>query len=234
MIKLWPAIDLINATSVRLTEGKYDSEVKMARSAEESVLFYNQYQCVDRIHIVDLIGAKNQVSIESDYINQLRSLTDKPMEVGGGIRDRNTINTYFNNGIDYCIIGTKGIEDLAWLSHMTQAFPNRLYLSIDAYRRQVKINGWEEDAGLDIFDLLQQVESLPLGGIIYTDISKDGKLEGPNFEITQQLVQATQKPIIASGGIRHQQDLAQLESIGVHAAIVGKAAHNATFWEGLS
>ena len=156
------------------------------------------------------------------------------MEVGGGIRDRNTIDTYFNNGIDYCIIGTKGIEDLAWLSHMTQAFPNRLYLSIDAYRRQVKINGWEEDAGLDIFDLLQQVEALPLSGIIYTDISKDGKLEGPNFEITQQLVQATQKSIIASGGIRHQQDLAQLESIGVHAAIVGKAAHNATFWEGLS
>ncbi|PHK48951.1 1-(5-phosphoribosyl)-5-((5-phosphoribosylamino)methylideneamino)imidazole-4-carboxamide isomerase [Staphylococcus edaphicus] len=234
MIKLWPAIDLINATSVRLTEGKYDSEVRMSRSAEESVTFYNQYQCVDRIHIVDLLGAKNKVSIESNYINHLRTLTDKHMEVGGGIRDKQTIEAYFDRGIEYCIIGTKGIEDLEWLTRVTKAFPNRLYLSIDAYHRHVKINGWEQDAGLDIFDLLRRVEQLPLGGIIYTDISKDGKLEGPNFEITQQLVESTQKSIIASGGIRHQQDLAQLESIGVTAAIVGKAAHNPTFWEGLS
>lgn len=234
MIKLWPAIDLINSTSVRLTEGKYDSEERMTRTAEESIQFYNQFQCVDRIHIVDLIGAKNQSSIEQDYIKTLRNLTDKPIEVGGGIRNETTIQQYFDDNIDFCIIGTKGIQDLSWLADMAEKYPNRLYLSVDAYRREVKINGWEQDAQLDLFDLVEQINSLPLGGIIYTDISKDGKLSGPNFEITGQLVASTDKHVVASGGIRHQQDLVQLESLGVHAAIVGKAAHNPTFWEGLS
>ncbi|MGC8146831.1 1-(5-phosphoribosyl)-5-((5-phosphoribosylamino)methylideneamino)imidazole-4-carboxamide isomerase [Staphylococcus sp. IPLA37010] len=234
MIKLWPAIDLINATSVRLTEGKYDSEEKMPRSAEESIKFYNQFKCVDRIHIVDLIGAKQQSSIERNYIKELRQLTDKPMEVGGGIRSIDTIEAYFNDGIDYCIVGTKGIQDLAWLEQMANQYPNRIYISVDAYRRDVKINGWEQDAQLDLFDLVNEIERFPLGGIIYTDISKDGRLEGPNFEITGQLVAASDKQIIASGGIRNQQDLTQLESLGVYAAIVGKAAHNADFWEGLS
>ncbi|MCE5046824.1 1-(5-phosphoribosyl)-5-((5-phosphoribosylamino)methylideneamino)imidazole-4-carboxamide isomerase [Staphylococcus equorum] len=234
MIKLWPAIDLINATSVRLTEGKYDSEEKMPRSAEESIKFYNQFKCVDRIHIVDLIGAKQQSSIERNYIKELRQLTDKSMEVGGGIRSIDTIEAYFNDGIDYCIVGTKGIQDLAWLEQMANQYPNRIYISVDAYRRDVKINGWEQDAQLDLFDLVNEIERFPLGGIIYTDISKDGRLEGPNFEITGQLVAASNKQIIASGGIRNQQDLTQLESLGVYAAIVGKAAHNADFWEGLS
>lgn len=234
MIKLWPAIDLINATSVRLTEGKYDSEEKMPRSAEESIKFYNQFKCVDRIHIVDLIGAKQQSSIERNYIKELRQLTDKSMEVGGGIRSIDTIGAYFNDGIDYCIVGTKGIQDLAWLEQMANQYPNRIYISVDAYRRDVKINGWEQDAQLDLFDLVNEIERFPLGGIIYTDISKDGRLEGPNFEITGQLVAASDKQIIASGGIRNQQDLTQLESLGVYAAIVGKAAHNADFWEGLS
>ncbi|PTE44336.1 1-(5-phosphoribosyl)-5-((5-phosphoribosylamino)methylideneamino)imidazole-4-carboxamide isomerase [Staphylococcus equorum] len=234
MIKLWPAIDLINATSVRLTEGKYDSEEKMPRSAEESIKFYNQFKCVDRIHIVDLIGAKQQSSIERNYIKELRQLTDKSMEVGGGIRSIDTIEAYFNDGIDYCIVGTKGIQDLAWLEQMANQYPNRIYISVDAYRRDVKINGWEQDAQLDLFELVNAIERFPLGGIIYTDISKDGRLEGPNFEITGQLVAASDKQIIASGGIRNQQDLTQLESLGVYAAIVGKAAHNADFWEGLS
>ncbi|MGN4239638.1 1-(5-phosphoribosyl)-5-((5-phosphoribosylamino)methylideneamino)imidazole-4-carboxamide isomerase [Staphylococcus equorum] len=234
MIKLWPAIDLINATSVRLTEGKYDSEEKMPRSAEESIKFYNQFKCVDRIHIVDLIGAKQQSSIERNYIKELRQLTDKSMEVGGGIRSIDTIEAYFNDGIDYCIVGTKGIQDLAWLEQMANQYPNRIYISVDAYRRDVKINGWEQDAQLNLFDLVNEIERFPLGGIIYTDISKDGRLEGPNFEITGQLVAASDKQIIASGGIRNQQDLTQLESLGVYAAIVGKAAHNADFWEGLS
>lgn len=114
------------------------------------------------------------------------------MEVGGGIRSHETIDAYLDDGIDYCIIGTKGIQDMDWLTEMAHEYPNQLYLSVDAYHREVKINGWEQDAQLDLFDLVKQIESLPLGGIIYTDISKDGRLSGPNFEITAQLVKATQ------------------------------------------
>src|SRR5699024_10451528 len=139
----WPAIDLINATSVRMTEGKYDSEEKMTRSAEDSVVYYNKFKCVERIHIVDLIGAKQQTSIEKDYIKQLRNMTIKAMKDGGGIRRLQTINAYVDDGIDYCIIGTKGIQEIEWLAKMSHQFPYKLYLSVEAYQREIKINGWE-------------------------------------------------------------------------------------------
>lgn len=107
-------------------------------------------------------------------------------------------------------------------------------MSIDAYKQDIKINGWLEYTQLNLFDVVKQVNHLPLGDIIYTDISKDGKLAGPNFELTRQLVQQTELSIIASGGIRNQEDLNQFEKLGVYAAIIGKAAHNPSFWEGLS
>ncbi|MBO1199036.1 1-(5-phosphoribosyl)-5-((5-phosphoribosylamino)methylideneamino)imidazole-4-carboxamide isomerase [Staphylococcus simiae] len=233
MIQIWPAIDLINSTSVRLTEGKYASEEKMTRSAEESIQFYNKFQCVRRIHIVDLIGAKEQKACEFTYINKLRQLTNKDIEVGGGIRTKQQIMDYLAAGINYCIVGTKAIKDIEWLTDMSHLFPERLYVSIDAYGTNIKINGWEEDTALDLFDYVSQINHLPLGGIIYTDIAKDGKMAGPNFELTGKLVQATSLPVIASGGIRHQQDIKQLAQLNVHAAIVGKAAHQPSFWEGL-
>ncbi|MDI9230685.1 1-(5-phosphoribosyl)-5-((5-phosphoribosylamino)methylideneamino)imidazole-4-carboxamide isomerase [Staphylococcus caprae] len=234
MIELWPAIDLINSTSVRLTEGKYESEEKMERSVEDSIEFYSQFESVKRIHIVDLIGAKAKEARELDYIKTLRGRTHKPIEVGGGIRTISTIEDYFNAGIDYCIVGTKGIQHPQWLSEIANHFPGKIYLSVDAYQEDIKINGWEEDAQLNLFEFVSQIERLPLGGIIYTDISKDGKLSGPNFEITGRLAEFTNLPIIASGGIRHQHDLKRLEQLNVHAAIIGKAAHHASFWEGLS
>src|SRR5699024_3238939 len=117
---------------------------------------------------------------------------------------------------------------------MSHQYPYKLYLSVDAYQREIKINGWEQDAHLDLFDLVQQIESLPLGGIIYTDISKDGRMAGPNFEITAQLVYATKKPAIASGCIRHQHVVEQLEKYGVNGSIVRNAAHNLAFSEVLS
>ncbi|HHA6896338.1 TPA: 1-(5-phosphoribosyl)-5-((5-phosphoribosylamino)methylideneamino)imidazole-4-carboxamide isomerase [Staphylococcus aureus] len=226
-------MDLIGSTSVRLTEGKYDSEEKMSRSAEESIAYYSQFECVNRIHIVDLIGAKAQHAREFDYIKSLRRLTTKDIEVGGGIRTKSQIMDYFAAGINYCIVGTKGIQDTDWLKEMAHTFPGRIYLSVDAYGEDIKVNGWEEDTELNLFSFVRRLSDIPLGGIIYTDIAKDGKMSGPNFELTGQLVKATTIPVIASGGIRHQQDIQRLASLNVHAAIIGKAAHQASFWEGL-
>ncbi|EOE4894203.1 1-(5-phosphoribosyl)-5-((5-phosphoribosylamino)methylideneamino)imidazole-4-carboxamide isomerase [Staphylococcus pseudintermedius] len=234
MIKIWPAIDLIEGKSVRLTEGDYSTSEAMTRSAEDSIQFYNQFESVDRIHIIDLIGAKAQRAIEMNYIQQLIQASDKPIEVGGGIRDEATLRRYFDSGVDYCIVGTQAITNTAWLAEMSQLFPGKIYVSVDAYCTAIKINGWTEDAALDLFDYVAQIETFPLGGVIYTDISKDGKLAGPNFEITAQLAQATSLPVVASGGIRDRQDLERLEASGVTAAIVGKAANQSTFWEGLS
>ncbi|WP_323704354.1 1-(5-phosphoribosyl)-5-((5-phosphoribosylamino)methylideneamino)imidazole-4-carboxamide isomerase [Mammaliicoccus sp. Dog046] len=234
MIEIWPAIDLIDSTSVRLTEGKYDSQESMPRTAEEAISFYSQYKQVSRIHVIDLIGAKNQQPTESDYIEQLVGLTELPIEVGGGIRTTDTIQSYFDKGISYIIVGTKGIQDLTWLTEVSRQFPNKIYLSVDAYVEEIKLNGWIDDAGLNLFDFVKKIDHLPLGGIIYTDISKDGKMEGPNFELTGKLVQSTRLPVVASGGIRNTDDIEQLNQLNVHAAIVGKAANTDAFWEGLS
>ncbi|KIX90951.1 1-(5-phosphoribosyl)-5-[(5-phosphoribosylamino)methylideneamino] imidazole-4-carboxamide isomerase [Staphylococcus microti] len=233
MLKLWPAIDLIEGQSVRLTEGDYNTSEAMTRSAEDSIQFYQQFDCVDRIHIIDLIGAKSQRAIEMDYIQNLIDKSTKPIEVGGGIRDVETIRAYLSRGVDYCIVGTKAIQDTAWLTEMATLFPGKLYVSVDAYDTDIKINGWLEDAQLNLFDYVSTIEHLPIGGIIYTDISKDGKLQGPNFERTAQLAEHTRLPVIASGGIRNQDDLQRLEATGVAAAIVGKAANQPEFWEGL-
>ena len=105
----------------------------MEKSVEDSIRFYSQFKCVKRIHIVDLIGAKAKEVKEFDYIRSLRKLTTKPIEVGGGIRSKQTIENYIHSGIDYCIVGTKGIQDIEWLTHMTHQFPNKLYLSVDAF-----------------------------------------------------------------------------------------------------
>lgn len=234
MIEIWPAIDLIDSTSVRLTEGKYETQEEMPRTAEEAIQYYTQFKQVSRIHVIDLIGAKNQNPTESDYIEQLVKLTDLPIEVGGGIRTTETIESYFNKGIDYIIIGTKGIQDIDWLEQITNLYPNKIYLSVDAYVEEIKLNGWIDDANINLFDFIKKISHLKLGGIIYTDISKDGKMSGPNFDVTGRLVQTTPIPIIASGGIRNKTDIDQLDCLNVHAAIVGKAANTDAFWEDIS
>ncbi|WP_105993726.1 1-(5-phosphoribosyl)-5-((5-phosphoribosylamino)methylideneamino)imidazole-4-carboxamide isomerase [Staphylococcus simulans] len=234
MIEVWPAIDLIDSTSVRLTEGDYDTKEAMARTAEEAIAFYSKYTCVKRIHVIDLIAAKTKQPVEADYIEQLVGLTELPIEVGGGIRSIETIEDYFNKGVAYTIVGTKGIQDKEWLKAAAQQFPGRIYLSVDAFVDEIKVNGWLENTGLNLFDFVKEIEDAPLGGLIYTDISKDGKLEGPNFELTKRLAQSTSLPVVASGGIRSAEDLKRLEADGVHAAIVGKAANTASFWEGLN
>lgn len=234
MIEIWPAIDLIDNQSVRLTEGDYNTSEKMGRTPQEAVAFYNQFDQVKRIHIVDLIGAKNKQPVESEFITQLVQLAERPVEIGGGIRSEETIAFYLNNGIDYVIVGTRGLTDVPWLREMTAKYPAKIYLGLDAKHDQVAVNGWLEKTDKTIFDVVDEVRDLALGGIIYTDISKDGKMSGPNFELTQKLAAYSPHPIIASGGIRSRADLERLEAAGVHAAIVGKAANTDAFWEDIN
>ncbi|MCC5889222.1 MAG: 1-(5-phosphoribosyl)-5-((5-phosphoribosylamino)methylideneamino)imidazole-4-carboxamide isomerase [Alkalibacterium sp.] len=233
MIELWPAIDLINNQSVRLTEGDYATEEKMARSPHEAIAFYNNFKSVKRIHIVDLMGALKQTPAEKEFIKELIQLSDSPVEIGGGIRSRESIEYYLESGAEFVIVGTRGLKDLKWLTEMTSLFPGKIYLGLDAKKDQVAVNGWTEDVNRSIFEVAEETAHLSLGGIIYTDISKDGKMEGPNFQLTQELVSATPHPVTASGGIRSLKDMQKLEEAGVKAAIVGKAANTDAFWEGI-
>lgn len=231
MIELWPAIDLIGGQSVRLTEGDYDTSLPMTRTPSEAIAYYETFSAVKRIHLVDLIGAREKKPQETGLIAQLIRQSRLPVEIGGGIRSREIIDEYFELGAGYLVIGTRGLLEPDWLAEMARAYPGRLYLGLDAKGTVVAINGWKETILASVFDVVRQVEKLPLGGVIYTDIRKDGRMAGPSFELTGQLAAQSRLPVIASGGIRHKADIDRLEALGAFAAIVGKAANTEAFWE---
>ena len=132
MIEIWPAIDLIEGKSVRLTEGDYDTKVEMKRTPEEAVAFYAKFPQVKRIHIVDLMGALRKNPEESETIRKLIKVSSLPIEIGGGIRSEETIRQYLEAGASYLIIGTRGLQDPEWLRAMAERYPGKLYLGLDA------------------------------------------------------------------------------------------------------
>lgn len=232
-MKIIPAIDLIDGESVRLVQGDYTQKSQMPRTPEEAIAFYEQYKQVQRIHVVDLIGAKEQAARESSLVGELKALTNIPLEIGGGLRNRETIELYNQMGIDYFILGTRAIQDVDWLKEMVALYPGRIFVGIDAKDEDIYVDGWTKKSGRQITEYVLEMEELDLAGIIYTDIAKDGMEEGPNVERTAQLQKQTRHLVVASGGVRHQEDLDRLEASGIKEAIVGKAANTDEFWEGL-
>lgn len=228
-----PAVDIIDGQNVRLTQGDYDQKTAMKRTPEEAVQFYSTFEQVGRIHIVDLMGALKQNALETTIISKLKTLTDRPLQIGGGLRSIETIEIYDGIGIDYFILGTRAIMDIDWLNEVTARYPNRVFIGVDARENDIYVNGWTENSNITIDDYIEQVEGLDLAGIIYTDINKDGMNQGPNFENTKRINDLTRHTVIASGGVRNKEDLDKLESMGIENAIVGKASHGDAFWEGI-
>lgn len=228
-----PAVDIIDGQNVRLTQGDYDQKTAMKRTPEEAVQFYSTFEQVGRIHIVDLMGALKQNALETTIISKLKTLTDRPLQIGGGLRSIETIEIYDGIGIDYFILGTRAIMDIDWLNEVTARYPNRVFIGVDARENDIYVNGWTENSNITIDDYIEQVEGLDLAGIIYTDINKDGMNQGPNFENTKRINDLTRHTVIASGGVRNKEDLDKLESMGIENAIVGKASHSDAFWEGI-
>src|SRR5690625_3058378 len=232
-MKIIPAVDIIDGQNVRLTQGDYEQKTAMKRTPEEAVQFYSTFEQVARIHIVDLMGALKQNALETTIIKKLKSLTDRPLQIGGGLRNMETIEIYDEIGIDYFILGTRAIMDIEWLKKVVDRYPDKIFVGVDAKENDIYVNGWTENSNITIDDYLRQVEDLALAGIIYTDINKDGMNQGPNFENTKRINDLTRHTVIASGGVRDKKDLEKLESMGITNAIVGKASHNDAFWEGI-
>lgn len=232
-MKIIPAIDLIDGKSVRLSQGDYNKQVDMPMTVEEAVAFYSQFPQVSRIHVVDLIGAKEKEAMEVSTISKIKALTKLPLELGGGLRNLETIASYDKLGIDYFILGSKAVTDVDWLRQVVNKYPGRVYVGLDCKGEDIYINGWKENSGRQLIDFVKEIEELDLAGIIYTDIYKDGMQQGPNVERTGQLQGQTRHKVIASGGVRHREDLDALEAVGIQEAIVGKAAQDPAFWKGL-
>lgn len=219
-----PAIDLRGGKCVRLKQGDYAQETVYSDNPWEMALDW-QNQGGRYLHLVDLDGAKTGKIENSTAIKSILAKVNVPCELGGGIRDEKTIADALSWGIDRVIIGTKAIQDPQWLHDMTLSFPGRIALGIDARDGRIAVSGWLEDSQVTVEQFLNKVNDWPLAAIIYTDISKDGMLSGPNVETTSLLASKSKSLVIASGGVSSVKDICDLKRVGVKACIVGKALY---------
>lgn len=228
---LIPAIDLKDGQCVRLRQGLMDDATVFS---SDIVAMAERWvnQGARRLHMVDLNGAFEGKPVNGDAVYQVRkAYPDLPIQIGGGIRDLATIEAYLNAGVSYCIIGTQAVHNPEFVAQACKAFPGHIMVGLDAKDGYVAINGWAEVTDHLVSDLGKQFEDDGVEAIIYTDIGRDGMMQGVNIEATQALARALRIPVVASGGITNLEDikaLADIERDGVVGAITGRAIYEGT------
>ncbi|WP_053219524.1 1-(5-phosphoribosyl)-5-[(5-phosphoribosylamino)methylideneamino]imidazole-4-carboxamide isomerase [Virgibacillus senegalensis] len=224
-MKIIPAIDLIDGKCVRLYQGDFSRTTQVGMDPEAQLAEFIR-NGAEMIHIVDLEGARTGKGSQLDLITRLCRLSTVPVEVGGGIRTMETINRLIEAGASRLVLGTSAIEDKAFLTTALKAYPEHIVIGIDAKDGKVATRGWETVSKIDYIDFARQMEDLGVKTIVFTDISKDGTLSGPNLQALQQISTAVGCKVVASGGIKDMADIKQLEKIGIEEAIVGKAIYD--------
>jgi phosphoribosylformimino-5-aminoimidazole carboxamide ribotide isomerase len=222
-----PAIDLLQGHCVRLYQGDYDrSQVFSENPADVAKQWVDQG--ATRLHIVDLDGAKAGKVVNLEAIEAIADAVSIPIEIGGGLRDRTSVQQVFNLGVQWAILGTIAVEQPHLVQELCQEFPQQIIIGIDARNGRVATRGWLETSEVLATQLAVQMQELGAAAIIYTDIHRDGTLTGPNLEALRELAAAISIPIIASGGVSSITDLLSLlalEPQGVNAVIVGRALY---------
>ena len=220
-----PAIDLKDGQCVRLLQGRKEHSTTYSDNPVEVARKWASLGA-RLIHIVDLDGAFTGNQKNRDTVRAIRDAVDVELELGGGIRDMEGIRNWLELGINRVILGTIAVKKPEIVKEAVSEFPGRVLVGIDAKDGRVAVKGWEEVTEVDALELAKEMESFGVAGIIYTDISRDGMLTGPNIEATQRMVQAVKVPVIASGGISSLQDIINLNQIeGLWGAITGKALY---------
>jgi phosphoribosylformimino-5-aminoimidazole carboxamide ribotide isomerase len=222
-----PAIDLMKGKCVRLIQGQYhrqiiyqDDPIRQARQFSS--------EGAQWLHIVDLDGARVGRPVNTDAVEAIAALNLMKIELGGGIRDEDSIKQMLDIGAERVIISTKAVSDFEWFSQMAEKYPAKIALGLDAHGSKVATHAWTQDSPQLLLELAIEAAKLPLAAIIFTDITKDGMLAGPNLERTKAIAQAVQLPVIASGGVSRIDDIKKLAEIGVEAAIIGRALYEGT------
>ncbi len=223
-----PAIDLRDGKCVRLIQGQYDSQITYKDNPAAQAAEFQADGAI-WLHVVDLDGAKEGKPVNTSSIEAIVKQTSLHVEVGGGLRDEEAIKTLLDIGVARVIIGTKAVSDYDWFCKMARTFKGKIVLGLDARGSNVSTHGWLEDSQLTILDFAKQAAELPLAAIIYTDISKDGMLCGPNIERTQSLAESVNIPVIASGGVSKIEDIQDLLKVpSIHGVIAGRSLYEGT------
>ena len=229
---LIPAIDLQDGRCVRLRQGDLNDATVFSDTPETMAEQWLD-QGARRLHLVDLNGAvagkpKNEAAIKAiiDTVSE-----DIPVQIGGGIRDLDTIERYLDNGISYVIIGTAAVKNPGFLRDACSAFPGNIIVGLDARDGKVATDGWSKLTRHDVLDMARKFEDYGVESIIYTDIGRDGMLSGVNIEATVRLARSVSIPIIASGGVTDLRDIEALcavEAEGIEGAILGRSIYEGT------
>jgi phosphoribosylformimino-5-aminoimidazole carboxamide ribotide isomerase len=222
-----PAIDLVTGKCVRLVQGQYHRQITYE---EDPVKQAKQFisEGARWLHVVDLEGAKVGRPVNTDAISAIAALGKLKIEVGGGLRDEDSIRRLFDIGVKRVIIGTKAVADFDWFSKTAEKFPRKVALGLDARGSKVATHGWTQESPELLLDFAKRAAKLPLAAIIYTDITKDGMLAGPNFERTKALIDAIELPVVASGGVSEIDEIKKLAELGAAAAIIGRSLYEGT------
>ena len=225
-----PAIDLKEGKCVRLREGKMDEETIFSDDPLSTAASWFS-RGAELLHIVDLDGAVSGKPMNQEIIFDIASqFPEKRIQIGGGIRNFQSATQYLEQGIERVIMGTAAVEDPEMLREFCNSYPNRLVLGIDALHGQVKTQGWLKGSSITPLELVKDFDGEPIAAVIFTDISKDGMMSGPNVNATLELAKQTDIPVIASGGVSSLDHLKQLSNENIlFGAICGRALYESAF-----
>ncbi|MFN3813245.1 MAG: 1-(5-phosphoribosyl)-5-[(5-phosphoribosylamino)methylideneamino]imidazole-4-carboxamide isomerase [Aquificaceae bacterium] len=218
-----PAIDRKGGKVVRLFKGEFEHLKDYGKLPEDMARFYNDVG-FRRVHVVDLDGTLEGIPKNLESIRKIRKAFYGKVQMGGGIRALETCRLLYDEGIDFFVVGTLAVKEPKTFELMVESFPFRVILSVDSRHGKVAISGWKEESKAGPEDLAMEWDKEPIWGYLYTDIKRDGTLEGVNVNVYKRFRKHTQKPIIASGGVASLEDVKKLFGV-VEGVIVGKAIY---------
>ena len=221
---IYPAIDLLGGRCVRLRQGDYAQETVFSEDPLAVARRWVELGA-ERIHLVDLDGAKVGKPVNAAVIQQIVAGVSVPCQLGGGIRTDADLATVFSWGVRWAVLGTKALQDPDWVMTAATRHPERIVLGLDARNGFVATDGWLATSSTKATDLARQVEAAPLAAVVYTDIAKDGMMSGPNYDALAEMREATRLPVIASGGVSSLDHVRQLADAGTFGCIIGRALY---------
>ncbi len=227
-MKIFPAIDIKDKKCVRLIKGDFDNKIEYEMSPAEQAGKYKDYG-FKNLHIVDLDGALTGKTVNLDIIQEIVTKFDLNIEIGGGIRNFESIKKYIDAGVEKVILGSAAIKNKNFLKESCEKFPNKIALGLDAKDGYLSVSGWKENSNKLTLDYLKEVNDYGASRLIYTDINRDGMKQSPNFEETLKVADTSSCPVIISGGVSSIDDIKkakELNNTNIEGIIVGKAIYD--------
>ena len=225
-MKIFPAIDIKDKKCVRLIKGDFNQKTEYEMSPVEQATQFIE-KGFKYLHIIDLDGALTGETVNLDIIKEIVRKFDFKVEVGGGVRDFDSIQEYADIGVDKVILGSAAIKDKNFLKKACKRFPKKIALGLDAKDGKLSVSGWKESSGISTLDFLNEVNDYSISRLIFTDINKDGTKESPNFEETLKVAEISNCPVVISGGVSSIEDIKKAKTLkNVEGVIVGKAIYD--------